>query len=74
MQRNRNGSGDLVAPTNPCHGDRQQRLEGVQGGEAEKNSDSGTERNGVRRVSDGHQCHVMRDEPAFEPRERLWQA
>jgi hypothetical protein len=42
VQRNRNGSGDLVAPTNPCHGDRQQRLEGIQGGEAEKNSDSRT--------------------------------
>ena len=64
-----NGSSDLVAATNPCHGDRQQRLERVERSETEKYSDGRTECNGVRRVRDGHQRHVVRDQPALESRQ-----
>ena len=50
VQSHQNGRGDLIAPANPCYGDRQQRLERVQGRETEKNSDGRTKRDGVWRV------------------------
>ncbi len=69
VQCDGNGSSDLVAATNPCCGDRQQRLERVERSETEKYSDSRTECNGMRRVRDGHQRHVVRDQPALESRQ-----
>ena len=60
VQCDRNGSSDLVAATNPCHGDRQQRLERIERSETEKYSDGRTECNRMRRVRDGHQRHVVR--------------
>jgi len=69
VQCDRNGSSDLVAATNPRCGDRQQRFERVERSETEKYSDGRTECNGVRRVRDGHQRHVVRDQPALASRE-----
>jgi hypothetical protein len=69
VQGHRNGRSDLIAPTNPCYGDRQQRLKRVQRRETEKNSDCRTKRDGVRRVCDGHQRHVVRDQPALKSRQ-----
>ncbi len=74
VQRNGDGSGDLVAATNPCCGDRQQRLERVERSKTKKYSDGRTECNGVRRVRDGHQRHVVRDQPALESRQWLKQS
>ena len=54
VQRDGDGSSDLVAATNPCGGDRQQRFERVERSKTEKYSDGRTECNGVRRVRDGH--------------------
>ena len=65
VHRHRNRSCDFVATANPRHGDRQQRLQRIQRGEAEKNADGRSERNRVRRIGDRHQGHVMRDEPAL---------
>ncbi len=73
VQCNGNGSSDLVAATNPCRGDRQQRLERVKRSKTEKYSDGRTECNGVRRVRDRHQRHVVRDQPALESRQWLKQ-
>jgi len=69
VQRNGDGSSDLVAATNPCCGDRQQRLERVKRSKTEKYSNGRTKCNGVRRVRDGHQRHVVRDQPALESRQ-----
>ena len=69
VQCDRNGSSDLVAATNPRCGDRQQRFERVERSETKKYSDGRTECNGVRRVRDGHQRHMMRDQPALASRE-----
>jgi len=69
VQCDRNGGSDLIAATNPCHGDRQQRFERVERSKTEKYSDGRTECNGVRRVRDGHQRHVVRDQPAFASRQ-----
>jgi len=69
VQCDRNGSSDLIAATNPRRGDRQQRLERIERSKAEKYSNGRTECNGVRRVRDGHQGHVMRDQPVLGPRQ-----
>jgi len=45
VQRDRNGSSDLIAATNPRRGDRQQRLERVERSKAEKYSNRRTECN-----------------------------
>lgn len=74
VQRDRNGSSDLIAATNPCDPDRQQRLERIKRREAKEDPDSRTEGDGVRRVRDRHQRHVMRDQPALQSRQRSGQA
>jgi hypothetical protein len=63
VQRHSNRSCDLVATADPCHSNRQQRLQRIQRGEAKENSDRRPKRDRVRRVGDRHQGHVMRDEP-----------
>ncbi len=73
VQRDSDRSGDLIAAANPGHGDRQQRLQWIQRGEAKENSDRRPERNRVRGVGDRHQSHVMRDEPALQSRELFGQ-
>ncbi len=65
VQRHCDRSSDFVATANPRHGDRQQRLQRIQRGEAEKNADGRSERNRVRRVRDCQQRHVMRNKPAL---------
>ena len=60
IQSHSNRSRDLIAPANPGHDDRQQRLDRIQRGEAKENSDRRPERDGVRRVGYRHQRHVMR--------------
>ena len=74
VQRHRNSSGNLIAAENPGHRNRQQCLERIQRGEAKENSDGRPERDGVRRVDDRHQRHVMRNEPALHSREWFWQS
>ena len=73
VQRYRNRGSDLVAAENPRYANRQQRLQRIQRGESEENSDRGPQSNRVRRVGDRHQRHVMRDQPALHPRQRLRQ-
>ncbi len=53
VQRHRNRSCDFIAAENPGHGDRQYR----------------SERNGVRRVGDRHQGHVVRNKPVLQSRQ-----
>jgi len=65
VQRDRNRGGDLVATANPRHRDRQQRLQWIQRRESEENSNGRPERNGVRRIGDRHQGHMMRGQPAL---------
>jgi len=74
MQCYCNRRGYLVTSANPCHRDRQQRLKRIQRCEAEKNSDGGPKCNGVRRIGDGHQCHVMLGKHLLEVRHRPGQA
>jgi len=73
VQRDCNRGGDFVAPANPCDSDRQQRLKRIQRCETEKNPDCGAEGDGVWRVGDCHQRHVMRHQPALHSRERIRQ-
>jgi hypothetical protein len=74
VQRHRYRSCNFVASENPSHSDRQQRLEWIQRGEAKENSDRRSERNGVRRVGDCHQGHVVCDQPALHSREWFGQS
>ena len=69
VQRDSDRSCDLVAAENPSHSDRQQRLQWIQRGEAKENSDRRSERNGVRRVGDRHQGHVVRNKPVLQSRQ-----
>lgn len=68
----RDRSCDFVATENPRHGDRQQRLEWIERREAKKNSDRRPERDGMRRIRDRQQRHVMRHQPALQPRQWSW--
>ncbi len=63
VQRHSNRGCDLIAAANPRRGDRQQCLQRIQRRETKENSDRGSERDGVRRIRDRHQCHVMRSKP-----------
>ena len=72
VQRYRNRGSDLVAAENPRYSDRQQRLQRIQRGEPEENSDRRPESDRVRRVGDRHQRHVMRNQPPLQPRQRFW--
>jgi len=72
VQRYRNRGSDLVAAENPRYNDRQQCLQRIQRREAEENSNTRSESDGVRRVGDRHQRHVMRDQPTLQPCQRLW--
>jgi len=74
VHRHGNRSCDLVATANPRHSNRQQRLERIERREAKKNSDRRPESDGVRRISNRHQRHVMRREPALQPRQWSWQS
>ena len=73
VQRYRNRRSDLIATKNPRYDDRQQRLQRIQRGEPEENSDRRPESDRVRRIGDRHQRHVMRDQPALHSCERLGQ-
>jgi len=74
VHRHGNRSCDLIATANPRHSDRQQGLERIQRRETKENSDRRPESNRMRRVSDRHQRHVVRDKPALQPRQRSWQS
>ena len=74
VQRHRNSSGNFIAAENPGRRNRQQCLERIQRGKAKENSDGRPERDGVRRIGDRHQRHVMRDQPALHSREWFWQS
>ena len=73
VQCHRNRRRDFIATANPRYADRQQRLDWIQRRESEENSNGRSESDRVRRVSDRHQRHVMRDQPALHSRERLRQ-
>ena len=74
VQRHRYRSRDLITAAGPRHSNRQQRLERIQRREAKENSDGRPESDGMRRVRDRHQRHVVRDKPALQPRQRSWQS
>src|SRR6266508_75673 len=74
VQCHGNRSCDLIATKNPCHSDRQQCLQWIQRCEAKENSDGRPESDGMRRVGNRHQGHVMRSKPLFELRQRPRQA
>ncbi len=69
MQRYGDCRRDLVAATYPCERDGKQRFQAPERRKAKKNSNGRAEGDGVRRVRDGHQRHVVRDQPALEPRQ-----
>jgi len=69
VQRHRYRSRDLIAAAGPCHSNRQQRLERIQRREAKENSDGRPESDGMRRVRDRHQSHVMCDQPVLGSRQ-----
>ena len=69
VQRHRYRSRDLIAAAGPRHSNRQQRLERIQRREAKENSDGRPESDGMRRVRDRHQSHVMCDQPVLGSRQ-----
>jgi len=73
MQRDRDRRRDFVTSTYPRHPNREQCLDTPQGREAEENSDGRSESDGMRRIRDCHQRHVMLDQPPLPAREWPWQ-
>ena len=72
MQRDGDRRGDFVTSTYPRHPDREQCLDAPQRREAEKNSDGRPKGDGMRRIGDRQQRHVVRHQPALQPREWSW--
>ncbi len=66
VQCDGDGGGDLVAFAQPGHGDGKQCLHAQERCESEENSDGGAERDGMGRVGQRHQRHMVRGEPAFK--------
>ena len=60
VQSHRNRRCDFVASEDPGDRDGKQRFQAPERGEAEKDSDGGTEGDRMRRVSNRHQRHVVR--------------
>ena len=60
------GSGDFVAPENPCNHDGEQSFQRVKRRKPKKHPDGRTKRDGVRRIRNCHERHVMVAQPLFE--------
>ena len=70
VQSHGNRRRDLVAPEDPGDRDGKQRFQAPERGEAEKDSDGGTECDRMRRVSNRHQRHVVRSQPPLQSPKR----
>jgi hypothetical protein len=73
VQCHRDRGRDFVAFAQPGDTDRQQRFHGPKRSEAEEYADGRPECDGMGRICNSHQRHVMRAEPAFEAHERAGQ-
>ena len=69
VQSNRDSGCNLIAFKNPRHRDGKQRFQAPKRRKSEEDSYGRTKGNGMRRVRNGHQRHMMRRQPALEASE-----
>ena len=65
VQRHCDRGRNFVAFAKPRHADGEQSFHAPERGEAEKNSDGGSEGDRVRRIRNRHQCHMMGSQPCL---------